>query len=308
METRFRLRPASRRSARNSTHIQESVRGPSLTQTEWMRLQPTQSATSIRTAPNVGEGNGCSTCPSTAQQESRGRLCKLAARIFSTNNSYNKSEKNQLNTKTAPTMTPDYRQHRRGAWNGRRGRFFRIPSKRICASLLAVDSESDGHSRRFSSRTSKGQGFVEFALIFPLLLAIIVGISEFGRLMVTYSSVATASRDAARYGASVGETPSGVAHYRDCLGIRETVDRLNLFLDASIVIMYDVDGPGGSPPVEYCQVGKSFDPIEVPLGTQINVTVTGTYKPLTIWPIFELPSIPIASDTKRTILKDMYIK
>jgi hypothetical protein len=207
-----------------------------------------------------------------------------------------------------PTMNPYNCQHRRGAWNGSRGKFFRTPNKRICAPLPAVDSASGGISRRIISRAPKGQVFVEFALIFPLLLAIIIAIAEFGRLLVTYTSVATASRDAARYGASVGETPSGIEHYRDCLGIRDTVDRLNLFLDATIVIMYDVDGPGGSSPVEYCQVGKSSDPIKVPLGSQIIVTVTGTYKPLTIWPIFELPSIPIASDTKRTILKDMYVK
>ncbi|UCF61485.1 MAG: pilus assembly protein, partial [Anaerolineaceae bacterium] len=47
-------------------------------------------------------------------------------------------------------------------------------------------------------KSSKGQGIVEFGLILPALLLILVGISEFGRLLITYSSVATASRDAAR--------------------------------------------------------------------------------------------------------------
>jgi hypothetical protein len=157
-------------------------------------------------------------------------------------------------------MTSDSSQHRQGAWNGRRGRFFRIPYKNICAPLPAVDFESGVTSRRFSTCAVKGQTFVEFALIFPLLLAIILGISEFGRLLVTYTSVAAAGREAARYDASVGGKHSGIAHYRDCLGIRETVAHLNLLLDANKVIMYDVHGPGGASPVQKCQSGASFDP------------------------------------------------
>jgi hypothetical protein len=42
------------------------------------------------------------------------------------------------------------------------------------------------------------------------------------------------------------------------------------------------------------------------LGTQISVTVTDVYEPLV--PIVELPTIPIASETARTVLRDVYIK
>ena len=66
----------------------------------------------------------------------------------------------------------------------------------------------------------KGQGLVEFALILPIFLTLIMGIVEFGRLMITYAGVASASREATRYGASVGTNASGVEHYRDCDGIR----------------------------------------------------------------------------------------
>ncbi len=156
-------------------------------------------------------------------------------------------------------------------------------------------------------KRTKGQGLVEFGLILPALLLILVGIAEFGRLMITYSSVATASRDAARYGASVGENSMGIAHYEDCDGIRETIDRLSLFLDPNITIEFDVDGPGGVDPVEYCQTGKSFDPINVALGSQIVITVTATYQPLVFVPIFALPPTPITAETNRTILKEIYI-
>jgi hypothetical protein len=152
----------------------------------------------------------------------------------------------------------------------------------------------------------RGQGLVEFAIITPVLLLLIMGIIEFGRLMVAFSSVSTASRDAVRYAASVGETTGGTPHYQDCLGIRAAAEQIALFVDPVIVIQYDADGPGGAAPVEYCQVGKSVDPIQVSLGTQISVTVTDVYEPLL--PIVQLPSIPIASETARTVLRDVYVK
>ena len=52
---------------------------------------------------------------------------------------------------------------------------------------------------RRSKRQEGAQGMVEFALILPLLLLVVFGIIELGRLLVIYSSVGTASREAARY-------------------------------------------------------------------------------------------------------------
>lgn len=166
---------------------------------------------------------------------------------------------------------------------------------------------SQERTTQLRRRSTKGQGIVEFGLILPALLLILVGISEFGRLIITYSSVATASRDAARYGASVGKNAMGIAHYEDCDGIRETIERISLFLEPEITIEFDVDGPGGIDPVEYCQVGKSFDSIDVMLGSRILITVTATYQPLVFVPIFALPPTPISAETNRTILNQIYI-
>jgi len=166
---------------------------------------------------------------------------------------------------------------------------------------------SQSRNLQLRHRRTKGQGIVEFGLILPALFLILVGISEFGRLMITYSSVATASRDAARYGASVGKNTMGIAHYEDCDGIRETIERISLFLEPNITIEFDADGPGGTDAIEYCQAGKSFDPIDVTLGSQIVITVTATYQPLVFVPIFALPPTPITAETNRTILKEIYI-
>ncbi|MFQ5922943.1 MAG: hypothetical protein ACE5M4_08875, partial [Anaerolineales bacterium] len=102
------------------------------------------------------------------------------------------------------------------------------------------------------------------------------------------------------------EGSTGIPHYQDCLGIRAAADKVAVFADPSIVITHDSDGPGGAAPIEFCQVGKNVDPIEVTLGTQISVDVTDVYNPLL--PLVELPSIPIASETARTVLRDVYVK
>jgi len=157
-----------------------------------------------------------------------------------------------------------------------------------------------------SAAIHRGQGLVEFALVLPVFLLLVLGVIEFGRLMVTYSSISTASRDAVRYAISVGDNPSGIPHYQDCLGIRAAALNVALFSDPTIVIALDTDGPGGDAPIEYCRLGKDSDPIEVSLGARISVTVTQIYDPLL--PLVELPTIPLTSETARTVLRDVYIK
>jgi hypothetical protein len=146
---------------------------------------------------------------------------------------------------------------------------------------------------------------VEFAIILPVLLLLVLGIVEFGRMMIMISSVSTASRDAVRYSVSIGEGATGIPHYQDCLGIRAAAEKVAVFADPSVVITHDSDGPGGAVPVEYCQVGRDIDRIEVSLGASISVTVSDLYDPLV--PLVGLPSIPIASETVRTVLRDVYV-
>jgi Flp pilus assembly protein TadG len=65
----------------------------------------------------------------------------------------------------------------------------------------------------------KGQGAVEFALMLPVLMLLILGLIEFGRLIFLYITVNSAGREAARYGMAMGDGPSGVPQYYDCDGI-----------------------------------------------------------------------------------------
>jgi|GEM_PF-1345477 len=101
---------------------------------------------------------------------------------------------------------------------------------------------------------TKAQAMVEFAIALPLLMLLLFGILETGRFLFIYSTVVTASRQAARYGAATGEGISpGVARYGDCAGIRnaaQRVDFLNAFEDTDIVLFHD-RGPG-TPQTPYC--------------------------------------------------------
>ena len=52
--------------------------------------------------------------------------------------------------------------------------------------------------RRRSPRTL-GQGLVEFAVVLPILLALIFGIIEFSRIFAAWLAVQNAARSVARY-------------------------------------------------------------------------------------------------------------
>src|SRR5512139_653353 len=75
----------------------------------------------------------------------------------------------------------------------------------------------------------RGQSMVEFALALPLLLLLIFGIIEVGRMVFTYSSVVNASREAVRYGSATGlaSGSSPVLKYQDCAGIASAARKVD---------------------------------------------------------------------------------
>ena len=61
-------------------------------------------------------------------------------------------------------------------------------------------------------RNRRGNAVVEFALIFPLLLVILFGITEFGRAWMTMNVLNTAAREAARLAVVTGpDVPAATA-------------------------------------------------------------------------------------------------
>ncbi|MCB9135968.1 MAG: pilus assembly protein [Anaerolineales bacterium] len=171
---------------------------------------------------------------------------------------------------------------------------------------------------RFKARfaNSKGQGLVEFALILPLLLLLVWGVIESGRYLFMWISVTNASREAARFGSSVGpgEIDPTVPRFLDCAGIRSTAQRVGTLAGVvpnatGVVIQYD--GGGGSStlptptPYGICGGPSGVTESQVTLGDRIVVEVAVTYVPLV--PLIPWAPHEISSITARTIIKDVQI-
>ena len=144
------------------------------------------------------------------------------------------------------------------------------------------------HSKKF-----RAQAIVEFMLALPVLLMLLYGIIEVGRLIFIFSSVANASRQAARYGSASGEIDN-VAFYQDCDGIRAVANQSAFIITFDEVnITYDrgINPDGTSIPITGIDPNPDEDscPIEdytVRNGDRIIVQVSTTYEPiLTLLPI-----------------------
>lgn len=153
------------------------------------------------------------------------------------------------------------------------------------------------------------QGMVEFALVLPMLLILIFGVIEIGRLLFIYSAVSTASREAARYGSAAGNNGSGIPRYEDCAGIRAAAERVGTLAsvqDSDITITYD-HGPDSGGPFATCADFSSSSPPSINPGDQVEdrvvVQVSITYTP--ILPLVNWASFPITSVSSRTILSDV---
>ncbi len=154
-------------------------------------------------------------------------------------------------------------------------------------------------------REENAQGMVEFALIIPILLVLVFGLMEAGRLLFIYAATMTASREASRYGSAVGGATTGVPRYLDCAGMREAARRLGSLAgiqDNDITITYDDGDPAhvlGNCPVG--GVGSTWGG----LGTRVNVSVATNYSPIV--PLVPIRAFTISSETARTIIKDVVV-
>jgi uncharacterized repeat protein (TIGR01451 family) len=149
----------------------------------------------------------------------------------------------------------------------------------------------------------KSQGLVEFALILPVLVLIVFGLIETGRLLFVYSSAVTSSRQAVRYASATGLSNAGVPYYQDCNGIRNAARQtafVNTISDNQITIAYD-NGPG-TPATVYCPPGTAVDTSFVAQnGNRVLVTVRTDFTPL-VPGLLPFPSFTITSPSARTIL------
>lgn len=118
-------------------------------------------------------------------------------------------------------------------------------------------------------RTEKGQALVEMALVLPILIIIVFGIVEFGRIMNTYLIVTNAAREGARHGVVGGSD----------LNIKNAVTNNAYTLDpAKITVSINPEGTRSRGTPLSVQVSYSLDIIAPVIGaiTGNPYTVTAT--------------------------------
>lgn len=138
----------------------------------------------------------------------------------------------------------------------------------------------------------RGQTMVEFALAFPIFLMIVLGIFEFGRLFFIYTSIYSAAREGARYGAAV-------ENQNDCgASIEAQAQRVGFIAgDINVVYFYD-HGPGTS--TFPCSIGGT----NLENGDRVMVRTSVVYKSVT----GIVPTFTIESTSRRTIIKKAYLQ
>jgi hypothetical protein len=96
-------------------------------------------------------------------------------------------------------------------------------------------------------RKQKGQALVEFALVFPILVFLLMGIIDFGWIIFNYSQLYNSLREGLRYGSVPGysSTEAGKRYY-DCDGIQNRIVDLargSGITASAIKIFYDDGRP-----------------------------------------------------------------
>jgi len=158
-------------------------------------------------------------------------------------------------------------------------------------------------SRRRRLSVLRGQGLLEFALVIPIFMLLVLGVLEFGRYMTALITINTSSREAARYGSAVGDNGSGVPFYQDCPGIVHAASRFSMFAQVNgIDIRYD---KGPDDPTAWESLPTCSPSLRVGLADRIIVKVTGQYNPVIM---FTNLTFPLESTTSRTIVTKLDIR
>ncbi|RJP50089.1 MAG: hypothetical protein C4586_06390 [Anaerolineaceae bacterium] len=165
-------------------------------------------------------------------------------------------------------------------------------------------------SRPDKKQKSNAQAMVEFALALPILLTLLYGMLETGRLLFIFASTVTAARQAVRYGSATGDSPNGMPYYMDCDGIEAAarqVGFINTF--ESVTISYDggLDSNNGNPlPLNPADPAcGSYTDENVQNGDRIIVEVAAQWVPIVS--IVPLQPFTITSQSERTILASISI-
>jgi Flp pilus assembly protein TadG len=128
--------------------------------------------------------------------------------------------------------------------------------------------------RRFLKR-SRGQSLVEFGIIVPVLLLLVLGAIDFGRVYFAYVSVTNGARNGAQYAALSPEAAADSDGIREA-AVADTSDLLDTSeTNPEVAVATGTDSGGG---------------------LYADVTVSYTYSTLFPW-----PGLPDSIDLSRTV-------
>lgn len=161
------------------------------------------------------------------------------------------------------------------------------------------------------ARKDLAQSMVEFALVFPVLLLIIYGIIEMGRMLFIYVALTNAAREGARYGSAAGdiEELSRTPHYADCDGIVEATlssTFLTPLNQSNIDINYD-HGPNTGDYYASCPPYDNNGTSLVRLRDRIIVSALGRYDPILPLDFIGINGFDIHASNARTIMLNIEI-
>jgi len=125
--------------------------------------------------------------------------------------------------------------------------------------------------QRLSGSRRDGQAMIEMAACIFLLLAIVMGIMEYGWLITKTYAVGNATREGARY-AALGKTTTDVKTRVVQTGGSNFINTSNITIQ-----YYDTASSTWQPVTDSTTTGQNT----VAVGSQIRVTVTIAHKPLT---------------------------
>lgn len=124
-------------------------------------------------------------------------------------------------------------------------------------------------------RSESGQNLVEFAIVVTLLLALVFGIIEFGRVWMTFQVITNASREGARLAAlPTGFTNAGDVNAR----VNAYMSSANLQPGQATVTVNNVDGATGTDAV----VSVSYQAQLLFLGPVVRLLDSGSTLPGTL--------------------------
>lgn len=127
----------------------------------------------------------------------------------------------------------------------------------------------------------RGQALVEFALVLPILLLMVIGIMDFGRALFVYSEVSNAAREAVRYAAvNPGECEEIANRARSMFSLPTSSP-----IDVTIQLEKPAPGSGGFREEEWCHdneggTAETGDRIKINVSTTVSLWTLQMIAPL----------------------------